>query len=168
MQAKGYRSVTFLEGHSLRKRRKFDEAIPKLRYVVDHFRQNKAAVHELALCYRRQRKWKELEQLLDEHGDAVSDSPIFIDFNISLKIARGDLDKVPSAIARLRAMDDNPTRADLREAQLMQRQGRHGPATQFLTKALSKGGRSNLRLRSQRAYAAARSDRKSTRLNSSH
>src|SRR3546814_5138285 len=45
----------------------------------------------------------------------------------------------------------------LREAQLMQRQGRHGPATQFLTKALSKGGRSNLRLRSQRAYAAARS-----------
>jgi thioredoxin-like negative regulator of GroEL len=157
MRQRGYRSVTFLEGHSLRKRRKFDEAIPKLRHVVDNFRHNKAAVHELALCYRRQRRWKDLEQLLEEHGDAVSDSPIFIDFNISLKIARGDTDSLPAAIARLRAMDDNPTRADLRQAQLLQRMGKHGAAKDFLTHVLSQGGRSNLRLRSQRAFAAARS-----------
>jgi tetratricopeptide (TPR) repeat protein len=156
MRERGYRSVTFLEGHELRKRRRFDEAIPKLRYVVDHFRHNKAAVHELALCYRRQRRWRDLEELLAERGDAVSDSPIFLDFNIGLSIARGELHSVPAAISRLRTMDDNPTRADLRQAQMLQRQGNHRGATEFLTHVIAQGGRSNLRLRSLRAFAAAK------------
>lgn len=158
MRRQGYRSVTFLEGHSLRKRRKFDDAIPKLRYVVDNFRHNRAAVHELALCYRRQRRWKDLEQLLDEHGEAVRDSPIFLDFNIGLNIARSDLSNVPTAIARLRAMDDNPTRADLRQAQLLSKLGQHKAAKDFLTHVIATGGRRSMQLRTLRAVEAARSN----------
>lgn len=157
MRKHGYRSVTFLEGHLLRKRRKFDEAIPKLRHVVDNFRHNRAAVHELALCYRRQRRWKDLEQLLNEHEGAVSDSPVFIDFNVGLNIARGHLQSVPAAIERLRAMDDNSTRADLRQAQFLQKQGKHAAAKEFITHVISQGGRNNVRLRALRAFAAAKS-----------
>lgn len=157
IRRRGYRSVTFLEGHLLRKRRRFDEAIPKLRHVVENNRHNKAAVHELALCYRRQRKWNELETLLKEHGDAVNDSPVFLDFNIGLGIARGNLDAIPSAITRLRRLDSNQNRADLRHGQYLQKQGAHRAAKEFLNQVINQNGRGNLRLRALRAIAAAKS-----------
>src|SRR3546814_15596916 len=45
MQGKGYRSVTFLEGHSLLTRRNLYYAIPKPRSGVATFPQHKAPVH---------------------------------------------------------------------------------------------------------------------------
>lgn len=156
MRRSGYRSVTFLEGHALRKQRKFEEAIPKLRFVVDNFRHNKAAVHELALCYRRLRKSRELEALLKEHGDAVRDSPIFLDFMIGLNISRGELSSVPLAIERLRVMDESPDRANLRYAQYLMRRGNNKGAAEYLSHILETDGRGGRRLRALRSIATAR------------
>jgi tetratricopeptide (TPR) repeat protein len=156
MRDRDYRSVTFLEGYSLRKQRKFEEAVPKLRFVVDHFRHNRAAVHELALCYRRLRRLRELEELLKAHGHTMSDSSMFLDFTIALSIARGDLASVPSAIARLRAMDDSPSRADLRHAQLLMKRGDNIGANRYLSQSLGSGGRGNSRLRTLRVITGAK------------
>ena len=156
MKKRGYRQVTFLEGHLLRKRRKFDEAIPKLRFVLDNNRGNKAAVHELALCYRRLHRSRELEALLKEHAHAVDESPQFLDFMIGLKIARGDLQSVPSAIEKLRQLDANPFRADLRQAQYLSRQGNDKGAFEYLTDVLANGGRGSVRLRGVRAITATK------------
>ena len=158
MRTRQYRSVTFLEGHLLRKRRDFDAAIPKLRYVVDHNRHNRAAIHELALCYRRSRKWKQLENLLEEFPDASRESSLFLDFEIGLSIARRQLGGIPEAIDRLRSMGAaSQISADLRYAQYLQRLGRHGDAKDFLSTILSSGsGGSRTRLRALRAFASAR------------
>jgi predicted Zn-dependent protease len=152
----GYRSVTFLEGHLLRKQRKFEEAIPKLRFVLNHNRHNRSAVHELALCYRRLHKWRELEVLLQQHNNAMDDSAMFLDFMIALRISRGELYSVPAAIERLRQLDDNSSRADLRHAQLLSKQGNDKGAFAYLTDALADSTRGSIRLRAARAIAAAR------------
>lgn len=156
MRAANYRSVTFLEGHLLRKRKKYDQAIPKLRYVVEHNRHNRSAVHELALCYRRMRMNKELEGLLKDHGNLVDDSAMFLDFMIGLKIARGDLQSVPDAVRRLRIMDDGQSRADIRWAQYLLKSGQPKESKVFLTGVIEHEGRGNRRVRSQRAISAAR------------
>lgn len=158
MRSKQYRSVTFLEGHLLRKQRKFDHAIPKLRYVIEHNRHNRAAVHELALCFRRTRKWNQLKELLGEFPNASRDSDLFLDFEIGLSIARRELENVPAAIERLRSMGAaSQTSADLRHGQYLQRLGRHKDAKDFLSNALSTGGGGGkTRLRALRAFAAAK------------
>lgn len=155
MKRRHYRQVTFLEGHLLRKRRKFEDAIPKLRVALENNRGNRAAVHELALCYRRLHKSRELEELLRENEHIVDDSAQFLDFMIGLRIARNDLAPVPAAIEKLRQLDDNPNRADLRQAQLLSRQNNDKAAYEYLTDALDNGGAS-LRLRKARAVYAAR------------
>lgn len=154
MKRRHYRQVTFLEGHLLRKRRKFEDAIPKLRSALDYNRQNRAAVHELALCYRRLRRSKELELLLREHQSILDDSPQFLDFTIGLKIARNDLASVPTAIERLRQIDDTANRADLRHAQLLSRQVSNKAAFDYLSDILRDRGGS-MRLRKARAFYAA-------------
>ncbi len=156
MRKKGYRSVTFLEGHLLRKKRDFKNAIPKLRFVVDNHRHNKAAVHELALCYRRLHKVKELEELLKEHGEAIGESAVLLDFSIALDIARGNLAGVPEAIRRLRSISDQPYSADLRQAQLLMKQTSFKAAVDLLSQVIENGGTGTNRLRALRAYAAAR------------
>jgi tetratricopeptide (TPR) repeat protein len=152
----GYRSVTFLEGHLLRKRRRFDEAIPKLRFVLQRNRNNRAAVHELALCYRRLHKGRELEELLQQYKDVIDDSAMFLDFIIALNISRGELQSIPPAIERLRQLDDSPNRADLRHAQLLSKQGNDKGAFEYLSDALAGTARGSLRLRAARAIAATK------------
>jgi predicted Zn-dependent protease len=155
MKKRRYRQVAFLEGHLLRKRRKFEEAIPKLRLALEHNRGNRAAVHELALCYRRLHRSRELETLLHENEHVIDDSAQFLDFMIGLRIARNELGPVPAAIERLRQLDDSSTRADLRQAQLLSRQNNDKGAYAYLTDILGHGGGS-MRLRKARAVYAAR------------
>jgi tetratricopeptide (TPR) repeat protein len=156
MRRRSYRQVVFLEGHLLRKRRRFDDAIPKFRFVLEHNRGHRAAVHELAICYRRLHKTRELEQLLKEHGDAVDDSAEFLDFSIALQISRGDLNSVPAAIERLRQMDDTSNRADLRHAQYLSKRAGDKGAFEYLSHVLKGNNRESIRLRAARAFYAAR------------
>ncbi len=156
MRKSKYRAVTFLEGYSLRRRRKFDAAIPKLRFVVENNRQNRSAVHELALCYRRLRRWKDLEGLLKTHGDLVGDSSTLLDFTIAVNISRGQLHSVPSAIQRLRQIDDSSVRADIRYAQFLSKRGDDVAAFTYLNDAMSDAGRRSIRLQALRATIATR------------
>jgi thioredoxin-like negative regulator of GroEL len=162
MKGHHYRQVTFLEGHLLRKRRKFEDAIPKLRLALDNNRGNRAAVHELALCYRRLHRSRELEALLRENSRILDDSAQFLDFMIGLRIARNDLQSVPAAIERLRQLDDNPNRADLRQAQLLSKQGNDKGAFDYLSDTLAGGGQGSMRLRKARAVLATRIGRSNT------
>jgi len=154
MQQKNYRQVTFLEGHLLRKQQRFEQAIPKLRLALEKNRGNRAAVHELALCYRRLHRVRELESLLRDNVHLIDDSAQFLDFMIGLHIARNELATVPRAIERLRRLDDNSNRADLRHAQLLARQRGERAACDYLTDILG-GMRGSLRLRKARAVYAA-------------
>jgi tetratricopeptide (TPR) repeat protein len=138
MKERRYRQVTFLEGHLLRKRRKFEDAIVKLRAALENDRGNRAAVHELALCYRRLHKSRELEALLHENQRLVDESAQFLDFMIGLRIARNDLGPVPAGIEKLRQLDDSSTRADLRQAQFLSRQNNDSGAYQYLTDVLER------------------------------
>lgn len=156
MKKRHYRQVTFLEGHLLRKRRKFEEAIPKLRHALITNRGNRAAVHELALCYRRLHLSRELEALLRENKHIIDESAQFLDFMIGLRIARNDLANLSSAIERLRHLDDTQNRADLRQAQLLAKQGNEKGAFEYLTHILDSDGGGSLRLRRLRAVYAVR------------
>jgi thioredoxin-like negative regulator of GroEL len=158
MKTRRYRQVAFLEGHLLRKQRKFEDAIPKLRVAWENNRGNRAAVHELALCYRRLHRSSELEALLRENEHIVNDSAQFLDFMIGLRLARNDLATLPKAIEKLRQLDDSANRADLRQAQLLSRQNNDAGAYHYLTDVLDHGGGS-LRLRKARAVYAARTGR---------
>jgi len=157
MRRRRYRQVVFLEGHSLRKRRKFEDAIPKLKFVLDNNRGNRAAVHELAICYRRLHKTRELEALLRDYGYLIDDSAEFVDLSVALKISRGDLGLVPAAIERLRQLDDSPNRADLRHAQYLSKRGNDKAAFDYLSHVLDGTTRGSVRLRAARAIYAARS-----------
>lgn len=157
MRKRKYRQVAFLEGHSLRKLRKFEDAIPKLTFVLAHNRGNRAAVHELAICYRRLRKTRELEALLQEHSEVIDSSAEFLDFSIALQIARGDLVTVPTAIERLRNLDDSSNRADLRQAQYLSKQISDKAAFEYLSDILKETTRGSIRLRAARAIYGARS-----------
>lgn len=155
MKKRRYRQVTFLEGHLLRKQRNFEDAIPKLRLALEHRRGNRAAVHELAICYRRLHRSKDLEALLKDNAGIIDDSAQFLDFMIGLSIARNDLKPVPLSIIRLRQLDDSPNRADLRHAQFLSRQNNDKGAFDFLTDILNTSSDS-MRLRKARAVYATR------------
>ena len=155
MKKRHYRQVVFLEGHLLRKQRNFEDAIPKLQFALKNQRGNRAAIHELALCYRRLHRTKDLEDLLKNNAGIIDGSAQFLDFMIGLKIARNTLEGVPSAISRLRQLDDNANRADLRHAQYLSRQGSDKGAFEYLTDIL-KGGNSSIRLRKARSVYALR------------
>jgi len=156
MRDKDYRSVTFLEGHLLRKKRNFADAIPKLRHVVENNRHNRAAVHELALCYRRLHKGRELEELLKEHGSAIGESAVLLDFKVGLDISRNQLASVPADIRRLRSISDQPHSADLRHAQYLMQLKNNSAAITFLSDVIEGSKSGTNRLRALRAYAAAR------------
>ncbi|GBQ10214.1 hypothetical protein AA21291_0353 [Swaminathania salitolerans LMG 21291] len=155
MRNRGYRQVAFLQGHLLRKQRNFEGAIPWLRIALEHNRGNRSAVHELAICYRRLHNSRELEILLRENDHLVDDSAQFLDFMIGLHIAKNDLSQVPAAIDRLRQLDENANRADLRQAQLLSKQNNERGAFAYLTNVLEQSGGS-MRLRKARAIYAAR------------
>lgn len=155
MKKRSYRQVAFLQGHLLRKRRDFEDAIPWLRIALERNRGNRSAVHELAICYRRLHRSRELETLLHENDHLVNDSAQFLDFMIGLRIAKNDLLQVPAAIDRLRQLDENANRADLRQAQLLSKQNNEKGAFEYLTNVLKQSGGS-MRLRKARAIYAAR------------
>ncbi|SXF37084.1 toll/interleukin-1 receptor domain-containing protein [Klebsiella variicola] len=157
MKEKGYRQYSFLEGHYLRKRREFTKAIPILKFYLSHNPKSRSAVHELAICYRRERQMVELEILLKKHKNLISESAELLDFNIALHISRGEMKNILHLIEQLRDLDINSNRADLRYAQYLAKAENDLSALNYLSDILKSKDRDSKRLRSARAVYAARS-----------
>jgi tetratricopeptide (TPR) repeat protein len=133
MKAKRFRSVTFLTGHSLRRQGRTDAAIPFLREAVRQGKGLRSAVHELALCYKREGNFDELKELLDDHAHIVSDSAFFLDFQIGLDVSAGRFSEAESKIERLGRLSDDNGRSGYRAAQLLERRLHHKEAKHACT-----------------------------------
>jgi hypothetical protein len=156
MSAKGYRSVAFLRGHSFRRQRDYAKAIDLLVEATKDKKQNRSAVHELALAYKRSGRLHELRKLLSRHQELIRDSAMFADFQISVDLARNDLTAAEQAINNLRRMPDDNGQSDIRLAQLLMKRQNYKPAKELLTRLIGGDGGDNIRIRSIRAVCAAR------------
>lgn len=155
MKAKGFRSVAFLTGHSLRRQGRSGDAVPFLREAVRERKGLRSAVHELALCYKREGSFEELKDLLDDHTNLVSDSAFFLDFQIGLDISAGRFPEADSKIDKLRLLSDDNGRSGYREAQLLERRFQHRDAKQACTELLKAGNGVPPRIRCLRAVCSA-------------
>lgn len=117
---------------------------------------NHSAIHELALCYKKSGRLKELRDLLAENQALVSDSAMFADFQIGVDLARGDVDAAERGIMRLRALPNDDGRSDIRAAQLLMRRHHYQEAKEDLTRVLKHSHGNTFRVRSLRAMCAAR------------
>lgn len=102
MNSSGFRASLFLKGHLLRRRERYEEAIPLLQEAIRERKYIRSAVHELALCFKRTGAMDQLRTLLKDHGKMVGDSAMFADFQIGIDLARGNLTDAESAINTLR------------------------------------------------------------------
>jgi tetratricopeptide (TPR) repeat protein len=156
MSAKGYRSVPFLRGHSLRRQREYGRAIDLLLEATRDRKLNRSAVHELALAYKKSGRLNELRKLLNKHEELIRDSAMFADFQIGVDLARNDLAAAEQTISRLRRMPDDNGQSDLRLAQLLMKRQNFKEAKQLLSRLIGGDGADNIRIRSIRAICAAR------------
>lgn len=155
MKEKEYASSVFLLGHLFRRKRDYERAIPFLEEAVRGRKFNRSAVHELALAYHRSGQTKKLGDLLSRFEKLLNDSAMFLDLSIGIQLRSGaSIADVPAKIRRLRAMPDDDGRADLREAQLMLRDGRFDEAKDFITDTMNRTTGSRFHLRTLRAMAA--------------
>jgi tetratricopeptide (TPR) repeat protein len=155
MREAGFSSVAFLQGHFYRRKRDYKKAIEYLEAALDERKYNRSAVHELALAYHRDNQNDRLTALLSKYGKMLNDSAMFLDLSIGIKLRKGDnLASISADIRRLRSLPDDDGRADLREAQLMMRQGAHKEAKNFLTRLLEIGSAGRFHVRTMRAKAA--------------
>lgn len=156
MSVKGYRSVPFLRGHSLRRQRNYAKAIDLLVEATRDRKLNRSAVHELALAYKKSGRLNELRKLLSKHEELIRDSAMFADFQIGVDLARNDLGAAEQAINHLRRMPDDNGQSDIRLAQLLMKRQNYKQAKELLTRLIGGDGADNIRVRSIRAVCAAR------------
>jgi tetratricopeptide (TPR) repeat protein len=156
MNKKRYRSVAFLRGHSFRRQRNYPKAIELLVEATKEKKQNRSAVHELALAYKKAGRLAELRKLLSNHAELIRDSAMFADFQIGVDLARNDLMAAEAAIHGLRRMPDDNGKSDIRMAQLLMKRQNYKQAKELLTRLLGGDGADNIRVRSIRAVCAAR------------
>ncbi|UPJ50271.1 TIR domain-containing protein [Bradyrhizobium sp. 200] len=156
MSRKGYRSVPFLRGHSLRRQRDYGGAIELLVEATRERKLNRSAVHELALAYKKSGRANELRKLLTKHKELIRDSAMFADFQIGVDLARNDFGAAEHAISRLRTMPDDNGMSDVRLAQLLMKRQNFREAKELLTRLTGADGANNIRIRSIRAVCAAR------------
>lgn len=155
MSKRGYRSAIFLRGHALRRQEKYDDAITALRAALEERKNNRAAVHELALAYKKSGRMEQLRLLLQEYGNILSDSAMFSNFQIGIDIAKGDLVAAEAGIRALSRLPDDEGQADIRRAQVMIRRGEIRAAKNFLSELLKDASRGVFHIRSLRAFTAS-------------
>lgn len=157
LRESGYRSSDFLQGHLFRKNGQFSEAIPYLEGASEGMKFNRSAVHELALAYQGAEQIDALEKLWDKHGSKISDSAMFLDFEIGRDLrASKDDSVILEKIRRLRSMADDEGRADLREAQRLLNIGEFKQAKEFLSSCLLSSIARKFHVRRLRCRAAIR------------
>lgn len=156
MTSRRYRSVPFLQGHSYRRQERYSEAITMLTEAVRSKKLNRSAVHELALAYKKSGRLNELRELLKDQGRLIADSAMFVDFQIGVDLARGDLPAAEAGIEQLRRFPDDNGRSGIRAAQLLMRRQQYGPAIAELNRLLTTHQGNAIHVRSTRAVCAAR------------
>ncbi|ESZ06343.1 hypothetical protein X735_31480 [Mesorhizobium sp. L2C085B000] len=156
MAERGYRSALFLKGHSLRRQERYSQAVSLLRQAVAERKNNRAAVHELALAYKKSGQTEPLRLLLQEYGNLLNDSAMFADFQIGIDLARGDIAAAERGITNLQRLPDDEGRSDVRRAQVLIRRQQYRSAKALLTNLLEGQVRNGFRIRSLRAFTAAK------------
>lgn len=159
MSTNGFRSVPFLRGHLYRKQERYPEAILLLSEAVGIRKFQRSAVHELALSYQRSGKATELNKLLSDHGDMMSDSAMFLDLQIGMDLAQRDLPSAAVRIQRLKHLPDDEGRSDIRSAQLLMARGYFNDAANQLSEVLKRNQGGNLKVLCLRATCHVRMGR---------
>jgi tetratricopeptide (TPR) repeat protein len=157
MAAKKFRSVPFLRGHMLRRKRDYGEAVSFLTVALKERKYNRSAAQELALCYAKLKRSGDLTKLITENEKVISDSALISDIRIGLALAKGDVETADKEIEILRRNPNDDGRSDIREAQMMIRRQAYRQAKDFLTGLLTKHTKGVFRLRMHRGVAAAKS-----------
>lgn len=151
----GYKSADFLEGYSLRKQKKFDEAIPFLVNAVRGRKSDRAALHELALCYKQTGNVARLESLIESNSRIFNDSALFVDFKIGMHLSRGNLRAAEDEISQLKLLPDAGGVVERREAQILLKMGELDRAKAIMDKLIEWSGEDNFRNRALRAEILA-------------
>lgn len=153
---KGYRSVSFLRGFSLRRQGHYEQAIPHLKTALSDRKYRRSTVQELANCYQKMEMRHELAELVSAHEDMVEKSAALFDFHVGALLAENRLPEAQGAIRRLRTMPDDNGRSVCNEARLlMQRDHKYTEAEQILTEIIDKRIGDPVAIRRWRAIAAA-------------
>lgn len=157
MSARKFRSVPFLRGHMLRRKRQYDAAVPFLTVALSERKYSRSAAQELALCYAKLKRSGDLATLIRENEKAIADSALISDIKIGLALAKGDTATAEKEMAVLRRNPNDDGRSDVREAQMMIRRQAFRQAKDFLTNLLTRHTKGIFRLRMHRGIAAAKS-----------
>jgi len=157
IDSRGYRSRYYLRSFYVRHSGgDLKEAIRLLNEARTARKYMDRVIADLALCYQRLGRWRELANLLEEEKQRVARDPQLLDLRIGMLISQGNYRAAEDAIAVLRTLPREGGRADARTALiLMQRDGRPADAQRMLTRTLQSGGSGQLALRHLRAIAAA-------------
>jgi tetratricopeptide (TPR) repeat protein len=157
MAAYGFRSVNFLRGYSLRKQKKYTEAIPYLEQAIKVRKQMRASVHELALCYKNTNSNRKLSAIISQHEDMFSDSALFVDFKVGVFLSKGQIQDAEDAIGQLDKLADAGSLADRRRVQIFMRTGQYPEAKALIEKIIKWNGEDNFRNRALLAEILAHS-----------
>ncbi|MGR4863206.1 TIR domain-containing protein [Caulobacter sp. LARHSG274] len=157
IDSRGYRSRYYLRSFYVRHSGgDLEQAIALLNEARKAKKYMDRVIADLALCYQRLGRWRELADLLKEEDRRVEGDPQLLDLKIGMLISQGDFRAAERAIETLRGLPREGGRADARTARIwMQRDGRAGDAQRLLTRTLQSGGSGQLSLRRLRAIAAA-------------
>lgn len=157
IDSRGYRSRYYLRSFYVRHSGgDLQEAIRLLNEARTARKYMDRVIADLALCYQRLGRWRELSDLLREEERRVAGDPQLLDLRIGMLISQGDYRAAEDAIEVLRTLPREGGRANARTARiLMQRDGRPADAQRLLTRTLQSGGSGQLALRRLRAFAAA-------------
>ena len=157
IDSRGYRSRYYLRSFYVRHSGgDLNQAIALLKEARQAKKYMDRVIADLALCYQRLGRWRELSDLLKEEDRRVAGDPQLLDLKIGMLISQGDFRSAEQAIESLRHLPREGGRADARTARiLMQRDGRAADAQRLLTRTLQSGGAGQLALRRLRAIAAA-------------
>ena len=157
MDSRGYRSRYYLRSFYVRHSGgDLEEAIRLLELARGAKKYMDRVIADLALCYQRLGRWRDLATLLKEEDRRVDGDPQLLDLKIGMLISQGDFRAAETSIEKLRSLPREGGRADARTARIwMQRDGRASDAQRLLTRTLQSGGSGQISLRRLRAIAAA-------------
>lgn len=155
--ARFYRSRFYMRAFYLRVGKgDFTQAAAQLVEARKTGKYIKQVIGDLARCYQRLGRWRELRELMQDQVSHIGRNPVLLDVQAGMLIAQGDWPGAERAIRTLRNSDGQEAYADGREAMLiMHRDQNFSGAQTMLTKVLERGSGPQMFVRRLRAVAAA-------------
>ncbi len=152
---RGYRSAFYLRAFYIRQTGgDLTKAVELLKQAREVRKYSRRVIGDLALCYQRLGRWKDLNELIAEEAQ-LQDDPVLMDLQIGQLIAAGKIVQAENAIVKLKAQPRDSGRSESRTAQiLMRRDQNYGEAKRLLTSLLQRASGGRIAVRRLRAIAA--------------